>query len=544
MTNGEFERFSIEELITSLRQIGVQEDRMERSKEVEALKGAFYKQLAHLKAEAEAAGEAVEEKFASVEADFKKVYTDFKKERAEYIREQDAQREKNLVAKKAIVEELRALVDGIDNLDAAFPQLRELQTRWKNIGPVPAADFKDLNDTYQFLNERFYDAVKQEHELRDLDFKKNLEAKQVLCEQAEQLAQEEDVRSAFNALQKLHEEWKDLGPVAKEYRESIWERFKLATSKINKRYQEYFENLKASFEDNLHAKELLCEKAEAIAAAQDIKDGSAWASLTKDMEKLQEEWKQIGFAPRKENQKIYERFRAACNHFFERKKEYFSGIKADMKANLAAKEALIAQAEELKDSTAWKETADKLIALQKQWKEIGPVARGKSDDLWKRFRAACDAFFTERDKNGPAENSYRANLKAKKAIIAEISAYTSVSPEADAKAREDFAERFRAIGFVPFKEKDAISKAYKDAMDAAFPRSGRRKEQPSRRSELIKRYNTVKQDIATYENNIGFFSASKNSEALVSKFRERIESAKQELKDIEAQIRNEESEQN
>lgn len=544
MTNGEFERFSLEELITSLRQIGAQEDRMERSKEVEALKGAFYKQLAHLKAEAEAAGEAVEEKFASVEADFKKVYTDFKKERAEYIREQDAQREQNLVAKKAIVEELRALVDGLDNLDTAFPQLRELQTRWKNIGPVPAADFKDLNDTYQFLNERFYDAVKQEHELRDLDFKKNFEAKLVLCEQAEKLALEEDVRSAFNSLQKLHEEWKDLGPVAKEHRDSIWGRFKLATSQINKRYQEYFENLKASFEDNLHAKELLCEKAEAIAAAQDVKDGSAWASLTKDMEKLQEEWKQIGFAPRKENQKIYDRFRAACNHFFERKKEYFSGIKADMKANLAAKEALIAQAEELKDSTAWKETADKLIALQKQWKEIGPVARGKSDELWKRFRAACDAFFTERDKNAPAENSYRANLKAKKALIAEISAYTSVSPEADAKAREDFAERFRAIGFVPFKEKDAISKAYKEAMDAAFPHGGRRKEQPSRRSELIKRYNAVKQDIATYENNIGFFSASKNSEALVNKFRERIESAKQELKDIEAQIRNEESEQN
>lgn len=517
---------------------------MERSKEVEALKGAFYKQLAHLKAEAEAAGEAVEEKFASVEADFKKVYTDFKKERAEYIREQDAQREQNLVAKKAIVEELRALVDGLDNLDTAFPQLRELQTRWKNIGPVPAADFKDLNDTYQFLNERFYDAVKQEHELRDLDFKKNFEAKLVLCEQAEKLALEEDVRSAFNSLQKLHEEWKDLGPVAKEHRDSIWGRFKLATSQINKRYQEYFENLKASFEDNLHAKELLCEKAEAIAAAQDVKDGSAWASLTKDMEKLQEEWKQIGFAPRKENQKIYDRFRAACNHFFERKKEYFSGIKADMKANLAAKEALIAQAEELKDSTAWKETADKLIALQKQWKEIGPVARGKSDELWKRFRAACDAFFTERDKNAPAENSYRANLKAKKALIAEISAYASVSPEADAKAREDFAERFRAIGFVPFKEKDAISKAYKEAMDAAFPHGGRRKEQPSRRSELIKRYNAVKQDIATYENNIGFFSASKNSEALVNKFRERIESAKQELKDIEAQIRNEESEQN
>lgn len=544
MTNGEFERLSVEELITSLRQIGAQEDRMERSKEVEALKSAFYKQLAHLKAEAEAAGEVVEEKFASVEADFKKVYTDFKKERAEYIREQDAQREKNLVAKKAIVEELRALVDGIDSLDTAFPQLRELQTRWKSIGPVPAADFKDLNDTYQFLNERFYDAVKHEHELRDIDFKKNFEAKQVLCEQAEQLAQEEDVRSAFNALQKLHEEWKDLGPVAKEYRESIWERFKLATSQINKRYQEHFENLKATFEDNLHAKELLCEKAEAIAAVQDIKDGSAWAALTKDMEKLQEEWKQIGFAPRKENQKIYDRFRAACNHFFERKKEYFSGIKADMKANLAAKEALIAQAEELKDSTAWKETADKFIALQKQWKEIGPVARGKSDELWKRFRAACDAFFAERDKNAPAENSYRANLKAKKALIAEISAYTSVSPEADAKAREDFAERFRAIGFVPFKEKDAISKAYKEAMDAAFPHGVRRKEQPSRRSELIKRYNAVKQDIATYENNIGFFSASKNSEALVNKFRERIESAKQELKEIEAQIRSEESEQN
>lgn len=541
MANIELENLSLEELTTKLRQIGTLEDRMEHYKEVEDLKSDFYKQLGRLKAEAEAAGENAQEKFAAQEEDFKKVYTDFKKERAEFIREQDKQREHNLELKKQVVEELKALVDGLDNVDSAFPQLRALQARWKEIGPVPAADFKDLNDTYQYLNERFYDVVKIDHELRDLDFKKNLEAKEKLCEDAEKLTQEGDVVSAFNSLQKLHEQWKELGPVAKEYRESIWERFKAATATVNKRYQAHFETLKATFEDNLRAKEVLCEKVEAIAARDDISSGSEWNALTKEIEQIQADWKQIGYATRKENQKIYERFRTACNTFFDKKKEYFTGIKSSLKENLAKKEAIVAEAQQLKDSTDWKATSDRLIELQKQWREIGAVPRKKSDELWKNFRAACDEFFAARDKNStPAANDYYRNLKAKKALIAEVKAYkSSGDASADAKAREQFNSRFREIGFVPFKEKDKVNSDFRQAIDEAFPRQ---KSAGAARAELVRRYNTVKQDIATYENNIGFFSNSKNSEPLIRQFQERIESAKKELKELEAQIRNLETE--
>ncbi len=572
MLDNELEKLSLEELITELRQIGTREDRMELSKDVESIKSAFYKQLTHLKAGAEQVLQAPESaasepesstategvssdesavpverkealdsaKLAELEEDFKKVYADFRKERAEYIREQDIQRARNLELKKQVIEELKALVEGLDSVNAGFPQLRSLQARWKEIGPVPAADFRDLNDTYQYLNEKFYDMVKIDHELRDLDFKKNLDAKEKLCEDAEKLTQDEDVVEAFNSLQNLHEQWKEFGPVAKEYRESIWDRFKAATAVVNKRYQAHFENLKQTFEDNLRAKEVLCEKVEAIAARNDIKDGSEWNALTKEIEQIQQDWKQIGFATRKENQKIYDRFRAACNAFFDKKKEYFSGIKASLQENLVRKEAIVAEAESLKDSTQWKQTADRLIALQKQWREIGPVPRKKSDQLWKRFRAACDEFFAARDKNARPENDFYHNLKAKRALIAEIKACKSKDAQSDAKAKEDFNARWRQIGFVPFKEKDNVNKEFREAMDAAFPSQ---KNASSEKADLIRRYNTVKQDIATYENNIGFFSNSKNSEPLIRQFQGRIDSAKQELKEIEARIRSLETEQ-
>ena len=537
MTSTELENLSLDELIVSLRQIGASEDRMERGKEVEAVKSAFYKLLGKLKAEAEAAGENVEEKFSAQEEAFKMVYSDYKKEKSVYNREQDALRTENLEKKKAVLAELKELVENLNDVQTAFPALREIQAKWRAIGPVPAADFRDINDTYQFLVEKFYDMVQINHELRDLDFKKNLEAKERFCEDAEKLAESEDVVGAFAELQKLHEQWKELGPVAKEFRESIWERFKAATAIINKRYQAHFEDIKKSFAANLEAKEALCVKVEAIADKEDIKDAGQWNALSKEIELIQAEWKKIGFATRKDNQKIYERFRAACNKFYDRKKEFFLGIKGGIDAAIAAREDLISQAEALKTSTEWKKATDQFISLQKQWKELPAVPRKKAEQLWKRFRAACDEFFAERDKNGKPENDFYANLKAKKALIAEIKAYKPAEGENPAKARAEFEERYKAIGFVPFKEKEAIAKAYKEAMSEAFPQK-----EHSRKTDLIRRYNALQQDIVTYENNIGFFSNSKNSEPLIRQMQERIEAAKAELKEIEEQIRKEEAE--
>ena len=537
MTSTELENLTLDELILALRQIGASEDRMERGKEVEAVKSAFYRLLGKLKAEAEAAGENVEEKFSAQEEAFKMVYSDYKKEKAVYNREQDAQRADNLEKKKAVLAELKELVENLNDVQTAFPALREIQAKWRSIGPVPAADFRDINDTYQFLVEKFYDMVQINHELRDLDFKKNLEAKERLCEDAEKLTESEDVVGAFAELQKLHEQWKELGPVAKEYRESIWDRFKAATAIVNKRYQAHFEDIKKSFAANLEAKEALCVKVEEIADREDIKDPGQWNALSKEIEQIQAEWRKIGFATRKDNQKIYERFRAACNKFYDRKKEFFAAAKSGIDAAIAAREELIAQAEAIKDSTDWKKTTDQFISLQKQWKELPAVPHKKGEQLWKRFRAACDEFFAERDKNGRSENDYHANLKAKKALIAEIKAYKPKEGESREKARAEFEERYKAIGFVPFKEKEAIAKAYKDAMNEAFP-----PKEHSRKADLIRRYNALQQDIVTYENNIGFFSNSKNSEPLIRQMQERIESAKAELKEIEEQIRKEEAE--
>ena len=535
----ELENQTLEELIISLRQIGASEDRMERGKDVDAIKSAFYRLLGKLKAEAEEAGEDASSKFASQEEEFKSVYADYRKEKDEYNKAQDAERAENLVKKREVIAQLKDLVENLNDIQAAFPALRELQARWREIGPVPASDFRDTNDTYQFLVEKFYDMVQINHDLRDLDFRKNLEAKQLLCEEAERLAQSEDVVAAFAALQKLHEQWKEYGPVAKEYREAIWERFKAATAVVNKAYQAHFETLKESFAANLEAKEKLCEEVEAIACREDIKDAGEWNALSKQIEEIQARWKTIGFATKSANQKIYERFRAACDKFYAAKREYFLGIKNGMDANIAKKEALIAQAEQLKTSTDWKKATDQFISLQKQWKEVGAVPRKKSEQLWKRFRAACDEFFAERDKNAKPENDFYANLKAKRALIAEISQWQPSEGVSPAKAQAEFNERWKAIGFVPFKEKEAVAKEFKDAMRAAFPPAAA---PVNRKNDLIRRYNALQQDIITYENNIGFFSNSKGSAALVAQMQQRIDNAKAELRQLEEQIRKEEAE--
>ncbi len=572
---------SLAELSDMFDRLSQSDDRMKRYKEAEAIKSAFYRKLSKEKADA-GLGAKVDEPssredvieevapvvqsvelrdnpFEAMETAFKGVYANYKKERAEYNRQQDAQREDNFVRKQAVIEDLKTLVEKQEDVNSTFPAFRELQNRWREIGPVPATKFRDLNDTYQFYVEKFYDMVKINRDLRDLDFKKNLEAKEKFCQTAEKLSENENVVEAFRELQKLHEQWKEFGPVAKEYRDSIWDRFKAATAVINKKYQAYFEGQKEKQQDNLARKTELCEQVEAI-AEKEVKSSNEWNALSTAIEEIQKTWRTIGFATRKENQKIYDRFRAACDKFFSRKREYYTRFKDSMNENLEKKLSLIEQAEALKDSKEWKKTTEALIALQKQWKEIGAVPRKKSEQIWKRFRAACDAFFNERDKNVRPENDFHGNLKAKKALIDEINEYVlSGDAAADREAARVFVEKWQGIGFVPFKEKEAIQSAYNEAMQAKFPdfslrasrqgagsgRSGGFSRKPqSEKERLVQQYNKLQQDIDTYENNIGFFSSSKNSAPLIQKMQERIEAAKQELKDLEAKIRKaEESEE-
>jgi len=525
-------------------------DSMMRSKEAESIKSAFYKLLSKLKGE-ETAAEGADNPFEAVEQNFKAMYSDYKKERAEFNRQQDEQREANLAKKQAVIDELKALVEGQEDVSARFPVFRELQNRWRDAGPVPATAYRDINDTYQYYVEKFYDMVKINRDLRDLDFRKNLEAKEAFCEAAEKLAENDNVVNAFHELQKLHEQWKEYGPVAKEKREDIWNRFKAATAVINKRYQAHFEGLKEQQEENLEKKRALCEKLEEIAAT-DVRTSADWTALTKEIESLQQEWRKIGYATKKENQKIYDRFRAACDAFFAKKRAYFTDIKDNLNANLEKKQALIDQAEALKDSTDWKKTADQYVALQKQWKEIGSVPRKKSEQLWKRFRAACDEFFEKRDANASTDNDFYSNLRAKKKLIEEVLAYTPGDDEtANAEKMRSFNERWQAIGHVPYKEKDNVNDAFRDAMKKAFPlfsqsprsgRPGRRDAVQSPKDALVSKYRALQQNITTYENNIGFFSASKNSEPLIRQMQEKIDKAKEELKDLEAQIRKAEEE--
>ena len=548
---------SLGELSQMFESLMQDEERMKRSKEAENIKTAFYKKLSKEKAELKPADTAEEAEsasniFESVENGFKAIYARFKKERAEYNHKLEEERNANLVAKQAVVDELKALVDKQEDVSATFPEFRELQTKWREIGPVPASAFRDLNDTYQFYVEKFYDKVQINRDMRDLDFKKNLEAKQGFCEEAEKLAEEENVIDAFKELQKLHEQWKEFGPVAKEYREQIWERFKAATAKINKNYQAYFEGQKEKHEENLQAKTALCEKVEAIVAREEI-GSSEWSTLTKEIEDIQKEWKTIGYASKKENQKIYARFRAANDKFFERKRVFYAEYKDGMSANADRKLAIVEKAEALKDSTEWKKTTDALIQLQKEWKEIGAVPRKKAEALWKRFRAACDEFFARKEENAKSESGFRENLRAKKSLVEEIKA---LAPSDDKNLMKDllqsFQEKWNAIGFVPFREKDAINKAYRDAIAEKFGeflggargnRQGGGKGAPkgqraplSEKDKLIQQYNRLQQEVDTCENNIGFFAASKNAQALISQMQEKIDGYRAELKELEAKI--------
>ena len=554
---------NLSELVKLFEELVENEERMNMSKDAEAIKAAFYKRLAKEKTEAgltsvdiipdemleeeeavEVQEEGVNNPFAEIEKGFKEIYNKYRKERAEYNRQLEKEREQNLSQKEAVIADLKALLEKQDDVNDSFPAFREIQNRWRAIGPVPAQSYRNINETYQLYVEQFYDMVKINRELRDLDFKKNLEVKEQFCAIAEKLAENENIVEAFHELQKLHEQWKEYGPVAKEFRDEIWNRFKAATSVINKKYQAFFEGIKEQQAENLVKKTALCEKVEEI-AAREVADSNEWNAFSKEIEEVQKEWKTIGFASKKENQKIYDRFRASCNNFYERKREFYNQYKDSINANLDKKIALCEEAEQLKLSTEWKKATDQFISLQKQWKEIGAVPRKKSEQLWKRFRAACDEFFAERDKNAKPENDFYGNLKAKQHLIEEIKAYELKGDASDAAALAEFQKKWQEIGFVPFKEKDKIAQAYKEAL-AKFPspsrgprRENRRPAKPqlSEKERLIQKYHALEQDIVTYENNIGFFSMSKNSEPLIKQMQERIESSKVELKALAEQIK-------
>lgn len=552
---------SLAELVALFEELSGSEERMKMSKDAEAIKSAFYKKLTKEKAEAGILSETTpeegaeaedtaeqvpdtvsEDPFAELERGFKSLYNKYKAERAEYNRQQEKEREQNLALKEAVIADLKALLEKQEDVNATFPEFREIQNRWRAIGPVPMQNYRNINDTYQINVERFYDMVKINRELRDLDFRKNLEAKEKFCEMAEKLAENENIVEAFRELQKLHEQWKEFGPVAKQYREEIWDRFKAATAVVNRKYQAFFEGVKEQQMENLKAKEALCVKVEEI-AGREISGSNEWNASAKEIEDIQKEWRTIGFATKKENQKIYDRFRAACDKFYGRKREFYAEYKDSINGNLEKKISLCEAAEALKTSTEWKKATDQFINLQKQWKEIGAVPRKKSEQLWKRFRAACDEFFNERDRQAKPENDFHGNLKAKRAVIADINAYELTGGDADVDALNSFMQRWQEIGFVPFKEKDRITEAYRKAIDTKFPdaskmrRARYAKAPKSEKERLVQKYTKLEQDITTYENNIGFFSMSKNSEPLIRQMQDRIAQAKSELKSLEEQIR-------
>ena len=524
-------------------------------RDVEALKVAFYKLR---RAEVEAARRAFveaggkEEEFTPAvdgsEARLKDLIREYRTRRDAFLANLEQEKEENLKVKLGIIEELKALVNSDETLNHTFTRFRELQQRWKETGPVPQQQVKDLWETYNLHVENFYNFIKINKELRDLDLKKNYEQKVALCEQAEALVLEPSIVEAFHKLQKLHDEWRETGPVANEYKEALWERFKEASSRINKQHQEHFETLKAEQVHNLELKEGLCVAAEEL-VAQPLTTLKEWNRANDRLLEIQKTWKTIGFAPKKDNNRIYERFRAACDRFFESKRQFFAGVKSEMEHNLQLKNEICAQAEALQNSEEWKKTTDELIALQTRWKQIGAVSRRHSDAVWKRFRAACDHFFERKAAHfAGVDGEHEENLRRKLALLDEMAA-------ADVKAGgyeviKDFQRRWGEIGFVPIKQKDAIQKRYKAAVDALFDalRGSERDRSMNRfrekvsslkgagdrrlRSERERLYNKVRQmeqDIALLENNIGFFTKSKNADALVAEVKAKIERAKAEM---------------
>jgi len=529
--------------------------------EVESLKQAFYK--IH-RAEVEESKKTFledggeEKDFVAPEDEaenkLKELLTVYKEKRAAILAEEDRVKAANYALKLQLIDQLKILTESQDDFNKLYNDFKDIQQRWKEIKLVPQEHANELWKNYQTYSERFYDIIKINNQFRDYDFKKNLELKTALCETVEKLQTEPDVVSAFHQLQKLHQQWREIGPVAKELREELWARFKAASTVINKRHQEHFESLKSKEQENLIAKTAICEEIEGIdfEALKTFKD---WEEKNKEVIALQEKWKTIGFAPKKSNVKIFERFRAACDVYFNKKSTFYKGIKEEMEKNLELKKALCEKAEALKDSTEWKSTTEKMIALQKEWKTIGSVARKHSDIVWKRFISACDYFFEQKNKNVSSQKSVeQTNLAAKKALIEKINKLDEALGTDDALAElKGLMAEWNTIGHVPFKEKDKIYKEYHEAVDNQFDRlkvdQTDRKMQSYRsnlndmtsgehgkgklygeREKLMRMYDRMKNELQTYENNIGFLSiSSKGGGGLVKEMERKIEKLKDEM---------------
>ena len=494
-----------------------------------------------------------------LEESFKALLNEFRVKKASVMAQLEKEKDSNLLQKQHLLEQMKVLVGSNDDVSTHINEFRALQQKWKSIGQVPQTASTELWKQYNLYQESFWDLIKINNELREYDFKKNLESKTLLCDAAEKLSEETDVIAAFQKLQKLHEEWHELGPVAREIREQIWTRFKDASTAIHKKHQSYFDSIRKLEEENLVTKTELCEKIEAFDYSK-LNNYRQWDEATKTILAWQEEWRSIGFAPRKVNQKVFDRYRKACDAFFAAKGEFYKETKNVLVVNSDKKKALCEQAEALKDSTDWKEAGEKFILLQKEWKTIGPVAKKYSDELWKRFIAACDYFFEQKNKSTSGQrNAESENLAKKKELIAKINAFEkSENNNESVAALRALMAQWNTIGHVPFKEKDKVYKEYRDAVDKQFETlnvdatnrrmdnfrsnlkdmSGKGENKLYReREKLMRAYEHLKSEILTYENNIGFFSSSsKKGGGLIKEMERKIESLKEESKLIEQKI--------
>ena len=541
-------------------------DETPQKEEVEYLKSSFYKlhvaeREASLKAYLDAGGDPEHYQYAPdpEEESFKAEMGIIKEKRAKIFKEQEAEKLENLNKKLEIIDRIKAMVTTPDEANKNYKEFKALQEQWREIKNVPAEKANELWRNYQLYVEQFYDMLRLNSEAREYDFKKNLELKTALCEAAEKLADEEDVISAFHQLQKLHQEYREIGPVAKEQREEIWNRFKAASSVINKRHQAHFEGVRAKEEDNLARKTVLCEKVEAI-AAEENKGSGDWEKHTKQIIDIQTEWKTIGFAPKNMNVKIFERFRAACDDFFGRKAAYFKGLKETFKENADKKRALIEKAKALQDSTDWKSTGDKLIALQKEWKTIGMVPKKLGDQLWAEFLGACNTFFEARNAAGAgARGEERENLEKKLAIVEQLKAVAQETGDDLADKVQKLVEEYNAVGHVPFKEKDKLYKEYHAVLDKLYQdlniSVAKRKlntfkqnlKQVAERGEnaldnertrLFRQYENLKSEIQTYENNLGFLNASsKKGNSLIDEMNRKVQKLKDDMNLVREKIK-------
>ena len=553
------------EVLARAREIA-QGDEVPQKEEVDYLKTAFYKlhvaeREARLKEYIDGGGdpEAYQILPDEDEEAFKAEMGIIKEKRQKLFKEQEQEKQDNLQKKLDIIEKIKAMVTSPEEANKSYKEFKALQEEWKEIKNVPAEKASELWRNYQLYVEQFYDLLKLNSEAREYDFKKNLELKTKLCEAAEKLADEPEVISAFHQLQKLHQEFREIGPVAKELREEIWTRFKTASTVINKRHQQHFEQLRAKEEDNLARKTALCEKVEAI-AAEENKGSADWERHTKEIIAIQAEWKTIGFAPQKMNVKIFERFRAACDDFFGRKAEYFKGLKENFKENAEKKRALIEKAKALQDSTDWKSTSDKLINLQREWKTIGMVPKKLGDQLWEEFLTACNKFFEARNAAGVGgRGEEHQNLEKKRSIIEQLKAAAEEAGDGLQEKVQQLVEEYQSIGHVPFKEKDKVYEEYhavvdklykelnitvakrrlnkfKDNLKQVAERGGNALD--NERARLMRQYEQLKSEVQTYENNLGFLNAaSKKGNSLIDEMNRKVQKLKDEVQLVRDKIK-------